>query len=113
MNSQTIQDAFAPYEAKYHAEVLDDAWGHLAPKRNKTYTGRIVYAVGCFGDDPLNPTMLVCDFDGLDSSPWFFDALNQFIQSMDNELGSVYEFKGTFRNYKLNGCTTLLQQYGS
>lgn len=47
---------------------------HLAPKKDKRYKGRIIYAIGCFGDDPLNPTVLSCKLRGLDSSPWFFDA---------------------------------------
>jgi len=103
MSHQCIADAFAPAQAKYKAQIMSQTWGHLAPKKNKTYKGRIVFAVGCFGDDPLNPTALFCEFDGLDSSPWFFDALADFIAEQESEAGCVYEFKGTFRNYVFKG----------
>lgn len=96
-------DAFIPAEIQYRNAVLADTWGHLAPKKNKTYPGRIVYAVGCFGDDPLNPTAIVCEFDGLDSSPWFFEAMTDFIGAQEGEPGFVYEFTGTFRNYEFKG----------
>jgi len=76
MSAQTFMEAFAPAEAVYKAQVMENTWGHLAPKKDVTYRGRIVYAVGCFGNDPLNPTPLVCEFKNLDSSPWFFNAMN-------------------------------------
>ncbi len=111
MSAQSIHDAFAVAEEHYATLVMKDTWGHLAPKKNKTYKGRIVYAVGCFGSDDLNPTPIVCEFDGLDGSPWFFDAINEFIQSQDNNPGCVYEFKGGFRNYHFTGTVSKVQDY--
>lgn len=96
-------DAFAPVEAKYREAVMVDTFGHLAPKKNYTYRGRIVYAVGCFGNDPLNPTVLACDFGDLHSSPWFFDHLMEFVREQKGEVGCVYEFNGSFRNYVFRG----------
>jgi hypothetical protein len=96
-------DAFIPAEIEYRNQIATDTWGHLAPKKGKTYPGRIVYAVGCFGDDPLNPLPIFCEFDGLDSSPWFYNALIDFISGQENEEGCIYEFKGTFRNYTFKG----------
>ena len=111
--SSGFADAFLPAEARDRERVMQETWGHLAPQKNKTYAGRIVYAVGAFGDDPLNPTMLVCEFKGLDDSPWFFDAVAEFIgsRSQENETGNVYEFRGTFRNYKFFGVTVVLNKY--
>jgi hypothetical protein len=103
MSSQTIADAFAPAEAHYKAEVMSNTWGHLAPHKNKTYRGHIVFAVGCFGSDHLNPTALECEFKGLDSSPWFFDAMQNFLRNMETSEGHVYRFDGTFRNYEFKG----------
>lgn len=120
MSAQTMAEAFAPVDAHYHAQVMEATWGHLSPKRNKTYRGYFVFAVGCFGDDPLNPTVLSCEFKDLDDSPWFFDSLADFIgadqfsyPSFDGERmietprqfpeGGVYRFDGIFRNYKFKG----------
>lgn len=108
MSHQCIADAFAPVEAAYRSKVLEATWGHLALKRNTTYKGRIVYGVGCFGSDHLNPTALFCEFEGVDSSPWFFDALQEFIQEQKTEEGCVYEFKGYVRNYVFKGNVKLL-----
>lgn len=101
-------EAFAPAEARYSAAVMGATWGHLAPEKNHTYHGYIVYAVGCFGNDPLNPTPLACEFEDLDSSPWFFDALNDFIgdRRRNNKEGCVYRFDGSFRNYVFRGRIT-------
>lgn len=99
------EEAFAPAERKYRSQVLQNTWGHLAPKRNKQYTGYIVFAVGCFGSDPLNPTVIQCDFGDLDSSPWFYDALTEFVGDEANrgEAGNVYRFDGTFKNFEFEG----------
>jgi hypothetical protein len=107
MSAQTMADAFAPVEAQYRADMRVHTWGHLAPKKNKTYRGFIVFAVGCFGDDPLNPTALACEFKGLDDSPWFFDAMADFIGDLKTKEGCVYRFDGTFNNYEFNGAITL------
>lgn len=101
-------DAFIPAEIEYRAQVMANTWGHLAPKKGKTYRGRIVYAVGCFGSDHLNPTAIVSEFEGLDESPWFFDALTEFIGEQGGEPGCVYECKGTFRNYEFKGSVRCL-----
>lgn len=111
MSHQCIADAFAPAEAHYKELVIQETWGHLAPKKNKTYKGKVVYAVGCFGNDNLNPIPIRSEFMGLDSSPWFYDALNEFLQDLPEEQrkeGCVYEWLGTFRNYKLSGIIKLV-----
>lgn len=101
-------DAFAPHEARYRSQVMQETWGHLAPKKNKRYKGRIVYAVGCFGSDHLNPYPTFCEFDDLDSSPWFYHSLIEFLENQENEPGCIYEFVGTFRNYEFVGQRRLL-----
>lgn len=89
-------------EAPYREAVKVDTWGHLAPKENKTYKGRVVFAIGCFGDDELNPVVLVSEFRGLDSSPWFYDALMDFLSTMQckkartrRDVGKVFEWEDT------------------
>lgn len=103
MSAQTIAEAFAPAESRYKAAVMADTWEHLAPKKNKTYSGFIVFAVGCFGDDPLNPIALQCEFKGLGSSPWFFDTMSEFLSEQKTAEGCVYRFDGVFRNYEFVG----------
>ena len=103
MSAQTIHDAFAPSEALYRAQILAETWGHLAPKKGRSYRGHIVFAVGCFGDDPLNPTALDCEFRGLVSSPWFFEAISQFMGAQRHAVGGVFRFDGVFRDYEFLG----------
>src|SRR5438270_14063598 len=102
-------DVFAPMEAQYRAEVIAATWGHLAPKQNKTYHGYIIFAIGCFGNDNLNPTAIACEFKGLDSSPWFFDSLTMFLQNLEMKEGCVYRFDGTFHNYEFKATIRQLQ----
>lgn len=99
-------DAFVPAEAQYRAEVMAATWGHLAPRKNKSYRGAIVFAIGCFDSGDLNPTPIACSFDGLDDSPWLYDAIHEFLQSGSREryeVGGVYRFVGKFRNYAFIG----------
>jgi hypothetical protein len=84
----------------------------LAPKRNKTYRGHIVFAVGCFGSDNLNPTAIECELSGLNGGPWFYDALQDFMQSFETEAGGVYRWDGTFRNYEFKGVLQRLKLVG-
>jgi len=105
----SIADAFRPAENHYRQQVLAETWGHLAPRKNKKYKGRIVIAVGCYGNDHLNPTVLIAEFEDLDDSPWFFDALQEFIQDgIQFDSGQVIEWKGSFRNYRFEGTQSLL-----
>lgn len=106
MSAYTMDQVWAPIEASQRQAVLKNTWGHLAPRKHRAYAGRIVYAVGCFGDDDLTPTVIACDFNGLDSSPWFFDAMARFLsdQQIKNRTpGCVWEWRGRFRNYVFTG----------
>lgn len=103
-----LPDAFAEVEAHYRAQVLKETWGHLAPRKNKAYKGHITFALGCFGSDDLNPTVLSCELN-IDSSPWFFDAMIEFLQSLGGEAGGVYRWDGTFKNYEFKGTVRRLK----
>lgn len=109
MSHQCLSDAFAPWEAAYKVKVCKATWGHLAPEKKRTYRGRIVFAVGCFGSDELNPTVIECELDGLDSSPWFFDAMCSFLQGLETEAGGVYRWDGSFQNYEFTGSLQRLK----
>jgi len=108
MSAQTIDDAFFPVDALYRAEVYKATWGHCAPQKNKSSDGFIVFALGCYEGGALNPTVLQCDLAGMDDSPWFYDAMIDFLQGLGGEEGEVYHWSGVFRNYKFKGVVTHL-----
>lgn len=97
----SIASAMAPIEAINKEIVMQDTWGHLAPIKNKTYSGHFTYASSCFGAN--NPIMLSFEFKDLDSSPWLYNALQDLLYSLKTEPGIVYKFEGTIRNYKFKG----------
>lgn len=103
MSAQTMADAFAPAEARHHAEIIAHTWGHLAPKKNKVYCVQIVWALGAFDCGHLNPTVLQCELKVLDSSPWFYDAMIDFLRNHSQESGAVFRFDGYFKNYQFIG----------
>jgi len=118
MSAQTMSDVFAPIEARYHAQIMEETWGHLAPKKNVIYRGKIVFALGIFGSDDLNPTVIHCELknrsgEDLEGSPWFYDAVMEFLgegcrkPGFEKETvyhaGNVYQFTGFFRNYVFEG----------
>ena len=107
MSAQTMADAWAPVDRHYKEQIFRETWGHLAPKRNKSYPGTITFAVGCYGSNDLNPTILSSTFD-LQDSPWFFDAMDDFVRDNRGEAGNVYHFDGAFRNYKFQGKIRLV-----
>jgi len=109
MSHQCLADALRSWEAHYAYEMRCHTWGHLAPKRNKTYRGHIVFAIGCYDSGELNPTPLECEFAELYDSPWFYDALIELLQSIETEVGCVYRWEGTFRNYKFKGIVRRLE----
>ncbi len=102
MSAQSMADAFAPVEARYRAQVYKETWGHLAPRKNKVYRGYVIFALGCFDSGHLNPTVLSCEI-GIDDSPWFFDALHEFLRTLKGDEGGVYRWDGTFKNYNFTG----------
>lgn len=91
--------------------VFNETWGHLAPVRNKKYVGRIVYAIGCFDSGNYNPTPITVELAGLDDSPYFYEAINEWLQDLEEDYrkeGCIYEFTGVFKNYKFVGEIKLL-----
>lgn len=102
--SNYMEEAFAPAEAEYRRAVMADTWGHLAPVKNRAYPGRLVFSFGVYDSGELNPVILVCDFGELDGGPWFYDAVHDFLQRFTpGEPGCVYEWTGTFKNYRFAG----------
>jgi hypothetical protein len=86
----SLRSAFAPIDAAYKAAVLHNTWGHLAPEPRKRHKGYLLFAFGEFGD----MISIKSDFKGLSDSPWFYDALNDFMDKHSKRRGTVYRFDG-------------------
>lgn len=94
-----MERAFAPVEAENKRIVMEDTWGHLAPERNQTYTGYMLFTLGAWGDY----TPICADFKGLPDSPWFFDDMMSFIEKSAKTHGAIYRFDGKYRNHRFIG----------
>ena len=106
----TFGNLLAGIDYHNHREQLKETWGHLAPVKNRTYEGRIVYAIGCY-NGVLNPTPLSCVLGKLGSSPWFYEAIHGWLSDLPEAYrqdACVYEWTGTFRNYRFDGKIRLL-----
>lgn len=78
-------------------------------RRQKIKAGRIVYAIGAYGNEPHNPTILINTFNVPDS-PWVYNMLCEFLQAQagteTGEVGRVYIFDGTFAKTRFEGFIT-------
>lgn len=97
MNGSII-DAYA--QRKYE-EAQRDTWGHLAAEPDKKYNGFFTFAAGCYGGIALEITS--CVFDDLNDSPWFYEALNTYIDTLIAEAGHIYKFTGAYCNGIFSG----------
>lgn len=115
-------DAMIPAIQRQQEEIFAMTWGHLAPKKNHTYRGHIVWALDLYDCGYLNPKVLECELPGLSDSPWFYDAMIDSLQKIHDEMfsdhrktfwgpsnreiataGTIWRWEGTFRNYTFKG----------
>lgn len=98
-NAQSWAETFAPIESHNRQVVLANTWGHLAPKKNTTYKGQILFCKSEYDSGSI--TLIATKFNSLDSSPWFYDAVYDYLNSLETlEYGQVYKIDATFRNYR-------------
>lgn len=98
-NAQTWAETFAPIDAHNRETINRDTWGHLAPEKNTTYRGKLLFCKSEFNSGSI--TLIGSKFETLDSSPWFYDSVHEFLYSFEElEDGAVYELNATFRNYR-------------
>ena len=90
-----VIDAFQ--ESKQET-VMKNTWGHLAPIKTKKYYGFIIFTLGEY----RNYCCIKSDFKNLNSSPWYYDDLNNFMykQSLKKPTGYVYKFIGYYIKFK-------------
>lgn len=84
------------HERRYKNAALVDTWGHLAPAPDKIFNGFLIWTYGEWGH--ISPVKQC--FIGLEDSPWFFDALNEFICKKSKKQGSIYRFDGSVKMCK-------------
>lgn len=81
-----ITDAYA---IRKQQEVMQDTWGHLAPKKGRSYKGWMIWAYGGYGDIIL----LDADFKKLSDSPWLYEQMQEYISENLNGEG-IYKWEG-------------------
>lgn len=101
-NSQTWAETFAPIQAKYRQDVFVNTRGHLAPQKNVSYKGKILFCVSGYGS--TGTSLIDSQFDNLEDSPWLYDAIYEFIDNWNGlDNGCIYKINCTFRNYRFYG----------
>lgn len=96
----SYETAFAPALREYAEQVQEGTFGHLAPLKNKTYKASMIVAYSEYGSNGITVVR-----DGLPNSPWMYDAINDWLWSIRDEMkeGHVYQINVTFRNYRFWG----------
>ena len=85
----TVVDVFAERKKR---EIMQDTWGHLAPKKGNSYKGYMIWAYGGWGDIIL----LDAAFEKLSDSPWLFNSMQEYIgEHFDSE--GLYKWEGYFK----------------
>ncbi|HEG42802.1 MAG TPA: hypothetical protein ENH94_02020, partial [Phycisphaerales bacterium] len=92
------------YTDRKRSEVMTDTWGHLAPKKEICYKTRIVYAIGCYESGELNPTPICVEIDGLPDSPWLYEDIMDYLQTLgEKPQGTIWRFNGVYENRQFTG----------
>ena len=93
------EEAFLPIFTENRRRVLEDTWGHLAPKKNKKYSGYILFCQTSGG-------LIVSidyNFEGLGDSPWLCNSIEDFIAENVDKKGIIYKWEGNLKNYQFSG----------
>ena len=87
-----MEDAFAPVEDNYRRQVMHATWGHLAAEERVRHEGTLLFAHGEYG--AIVP--LRASFPTVHDSPWFFDAMIDYIYKRKTTAGAIYRFTGYY-----------------
>ncbi len=97
----SLDEAFAPIEAHYRAQIIGATFGHLAPKPKEVYEGTVLFAHGEYHD-----LCVIRSTINVDDSPWFYEDLHgdyfwkKKIAGKRIVTGRVYKWTGTYRKLK-------------
>lgn len=98
----SFASVLAEIDAQNRVEVRAETFGHLAPRKGETYEGQFLFAIPEY--DCGNPCIVSADFNGLEDSPWLYEAMLEFAER--KQKAGVYRFDGSVRNYKFKGTVT-------
>jgi len=91
-----------PINAHYKQQVLVNTWGHLAPEKNVSYKGEILFSVSGYGN--AGKALIDSKFDNLNDSPWLYDAIYEYLDKWKGlQDGCIYKINCTLRNYRFYG----------
>lgn len=108
-NAQTMAETFAPIMATYKENITQATFGHLAPVKNTSYKGTILFTKSAYSSGSIY--LIDSKFARLDDSPWLYDFIHEHLYKLtDLEEGAVYQFNCTFRNYRLYGKPKLIHK---
>lgn len=99
------EEVFAPIEAHYKAAVIQDTWGHLAPKKNTTYRGDVLVSSSGYS---TGIQLVDMNWDHLQDNPWVYEKMQDWLYEQRKILtaGTVWTIKVTMRNYRIWGQFT-------
>jgi hypothetical protein len=99
---QNIAEIMADYNEVKRQEVLAHTWGHLAAKKDKQYRIKILFSESSYGGQV---TSLIESklYNGLEDSPWLYDAILDRINKAMKRKPGVYLINGIIRNYRVIG----------
>lgn len=101
-NAHTWAETVTPILAHNKNAQLAETWGHLAPEKNVSYKGKILFCVSGYGY--TGTALIDSKFEKLDDSPWLYDAIDKYINDFESlDDGCIYQIDCTFRNYRLYG----------
>lgn len=106
--SNWAEESTRPHLAHTKQKVMAETFGHLAPKKQNTYKGKVLFCVSAFNNQ--NIELIDFSFDNdLESSPWLFDAINDFLfeNFINEDSGKVYKIEIQFKNYKIKKLKSL------
>lgn len=86
-----------------YAAIFNDTWGHLSPKKNTSYKGKVRFVFTDHSEYGCQAIILEYDFPNL-NGPYIHDELFRDVtdnsEQWQGETGIIYEREITFRNYR-------------
>lgn len=83
-------------------QVFNETWGHLRPEKGTDHPGTMIIALSSYNDQGV--VVVEKKFPTLANSPWFYEAMNDYVLKIMYERKKrspgIYTFTGCVRSYK-------------